>query len=219
MRYSVKTLTINGYHHELVPNTFIQQKGETQHLAIVLPGLRYTADGPLLYYPTNLLLAMEADVLRVEYTYWRADFQTLKHDEQAHWIFTDATASYQAAMAQRHYTRLTFIGKSLGTLSMGHVLRTETLPSQVETIWLTPLIRNDRLRGQIQQFEQRSLLVIGTADPHYDSAVLREIQESSNRKTMIIDRADHGLNIENNVIQSIEALKKVILTVERFLAG
>src|SRR5665648_148706 len=39
---------------------------------------------------------------------------------------------------------------------------------QVRCVWVTPLLRDDRLRAQIKQAKPRSLFVVGTADGHYD---------------------------------------------------
>src|SRR5215210_1072785 len=67
--YSSTTLDIRGHRGDAVPNTFFAQDSETHHLAVVFPGLGYTAHMPVLYYPRRLLLERGADVLLVEYDY------------------------------------------------------------------------------------------------------------------------------------------------------
>ncbi|MER3459557.1 MAG: hypothetical protein C4309_13855, partial [Chloroflexota bacterium] len=90
MKVSTTTLQISGYQGEPVPNTFFQHGGATDHIAIVLPGVRYTCPMPLLYYPTRLLLSMGADVLWVEYTYdQRPGFWALSEAERERWFITD----------------------------------------------------------------------------------------------------------------------------------
>jgi hypothetical protein len=217
---SIQTIAINGYQNQPVPHTFFKQEVETNHLAIVLPGRGYTAQMPFLFYPINLMLTRGADVLRVEYAYdQQPDFETLDFDQKLHWLFTDVTAAYQAGVARRPYLQVTLIGKSLGTLAMGHLLTTQTLPSPVKAIWLTPLVRMDNLRQQIKQFGGHSLFVIGTADPHYDTACLAEVQEATGGQVVAIEGADHGLNIKDEVLRSVQALMKVMRAIEVFLGG
>lgn len=141
--YSVNTLEISGYRNQPVPNTFFKQDEETRQVAILLPGWEHTCHMPLLYYPARLLLALGADVLQVEYAYnLRTDFQALPNSERLQWLFTDAAAC-SAALTQYTYEQVTLIGKSIGTLAMGHLLTTE--PRLAQAVWLTPLLRNDRL--------------------------------------------------------------------------
>jgi pimeloyl-ACP methyl ester carboxylesterase len=218
--HPTETIDIKGHNNEPVPHTFFKQETVTDHLAIILPGRGYTSQMPLLFYPINLMLLKGADVLRVEYAYdQQPDFLSLGFDEQLRWLFADVTAAYRAGVARRAYQQITLIGKSLGTLAMGHLTTTEVLPPRVQAIWLTPLVRFDNLRQQIKQFGGPSLFVIGTADSHYDSALLAEVQQATGGGEVVaIEGADHGLNIKNEVLQSIQALEKVVQAIETFLS-
>ena len=51
--------------------------------------------------------------------------------------------------ASERYERVVLIGKSLGTLAMGHLLTMADPPPNVGAVWLTPLLSNERLRQQI----------------------------------------------------------------------
>jgi len=218
--YSITTLPITGYRAEPVPNTFHRQDGEAHHVAILLPGVAYTCHMPLLYYPTRLLLALGADVLWVEYAYHRrADFQALSEAERERWFITDVTAACQAALAQRPYQQIALIGKSLGTLAMGHLLTEDAELAQARAVWLTPLLRNSRLRTQIQHTHQRSLFVIGTADSHYDPAHLAEMQRATGGQVCVIDGADHSLEIEGDIWRSLQAIEQVMRAIQTFLTG
>jgi hypothetical protein len=219
MAHEFTSLPIFGCQELSVPNTFIRQSNDSQHLALVLPGMRYTVSAPALYYATSLLLEHEADVLLVEYEYFRQpDFQTVSGEERLQWISADVAAAYQAAISQRTYTRLTLIGKSLGTLAMGHLLSTAALPERVDAIWLTPLLRVEYVRQQILNCGHHSLLVIGTADPHYDAECLDEIQQSTGHEVLTIDGADHTFDLKDGVIPTIKVLEKLITDLEQFLA-
>lgn len=215
--YSLEALDIHGYQQTRVPNAFFRQQNDTNHLAIVFPGMGYTAQMPVLYYPTRLLLNRAADVLRVDYAYNNPDFQALNAAEWNRWFQTDVTAAYVAANAQRQYTRVTLIGKSLGTLALGHLLAT-TSPPAVRCVWLTPLLRDDQLRGHMCRFKHAGLVVIGTADSHYHLPYLVEVEAATANQSIIIDDADHSLEIDGSLIESIQAQAHIIAAIDRFIA-
>ena len=62
--FTPSSLPIAGYRDLPVPNTFVRQPGETDHLALVFPGYSYPCEMPALYYPVSLLLSLGADVVR-----------------------------------------------------------------------------------------------------------------------------------------------------------
>jgi hypothetical protein len=216
--HSTQSITMSGYRDQPVPHTFFELDTPTDHLALVLPGRGYTAQMPLLFYPVNLMLDKGADVLRLEYAYdRRPDFEALSTNEQLRWLFADVTAAYRAGMNRRPYQQVTLIGKSLGTLAMGHILTTETLPHQTNAIWLTPVIHFDLLCQQIKQFKGRSLFVIGTSDFAYNPAVLAELCQATGGQVVAVAGADHGFNIKDDVAQSIQAVEQAVRAIAAFL--
>jgi len=216
--YSAEALKITGYHDELVPNTFLKQEDEANHIGIVLPGIAYTCQMPLLYYTVRLLLSLDADVLQVEYAYnQRSDFRALPSSEREHWLVTDATSACRCALTQRNYKQVTIVGKSIATIAMGNLLTTEATLANAQAIWLTPLLRNEKVRSQSQQCRQRSLFVIGTADPHYEPTYLSETQAATKGKTVVIDGADHSLEIGGDILQSLNALEQIVRAIQAFL--
>ncbi len=211
-------MKIAGYRGELVPNNFFHQNAEADHLAILFPGIGYTCQMPLLYYQTGLFLwSLGADVLWVEYSYNRADFQSLPDSEQKNWFNADVTASFKAGLEQRAYSKVTLSGKSLGTLALGQLLTSEPSLSHAQAIWLTPLLKDQKLRGEIRKARQRSLLLIGTKDVHYDAACLEEMKTLPHVRTVVLEGADHSLEVEGDVSNSIKLMDQVILEIERFV--
>jgi predicted alpha/beta-hydrolase family hydrolase len=216
--YGATTLAITGYRDEPVPHTFLRRGEYARHVAIVLPGIGYTGDMPLLYYPAHLLLARGADVLRVEYAYQqRADFKTATADEQGSWVVADVTAACQAVLAQHDYEQITFVAKSLGTLALGPVLTADRRLARAHAVWLTPLLHIDHLRAHIARWGGHSLFVIGTADPSYDAAYLAEVQHATRGETVVVDGADHSLEIAGDVLRSLEAMTQVMRAVQQFV--
>ena len=219
--YTYNALPITGYEGKPVPNTFMRQRDATSHAAIILPGLGYTAQMPLLFYTGNHLLARNADVLLVNYDYMTA-FRTLDRATQHRWLVADAEAAYRSLSEQRAYDRVTIVGKSLGTMAMAHLFATQTFPARVDALWLTPVLSNPDVRAHIAAFDGPSLVVIGTADRFYDADVLAQIGETPSRTFAIIDGADHGISFPNSdgtidVLQSIHALETAMKAVTTFL--
>jgi predicted alpha/beta-hydrolase family hydrolase len=213
------TLTIQGYRDETVPNRFLRPEGPIDRLAVLLPGFGYTLDMPLFYYAGNLLLERGWDVLRVEYSYnTRPEFQTLPEPERGQWLLADTMAAWRAALDQRTYERVVLIGKSLGTLAMGHLLTMSDPPPDVGAVWLTPLLGRERLRQQILQYGGPSLFVIGTADPHFDPVVLEKMQVATTGEAVVVRNADHGIDIPGDPIASVRAVERVVEALGRFLA-
>jgi predicted alpha/beta-hydrolase family hydrolase len=211
-------LTIQGYRDEPVPNCFQRPEGAIDQLAVLLPGLGYTLDMPLFYYAENLLLEQGWDVLRVEYAYnTRPEFQTVPKSERDQWLLADTTAAWRAGLSQRRYERVVLIGKSLGTLAMGHLLTMSDPPAGMGAVWLTPLLSNERLRQQISQYGGPSLFVIGTADPHFDPVVLEQMQVATVGEAVVVRNADHGMDIPGDPIASVRAVERVVEALGRFL--
>ena len=213
------TLSIQGYRGAAVPNQFLRPEGAIDCLAVLLPGIAYTLDMPLFYYAEHLLLGRGWDVLRVEYAYnQRPEFQTLSKPERNTWLLEDTTAAWRAGLGLRTYERVVLIGKSLGTLAMGHLLKMADAPPTVGAIWLTPLLADERLRQQIAQYGGPSLFVIGTADPHFDPVVLEKMQVATVGEAVIVRNADHGMDIPGDPIGSVRAVERVVEALSRFLA-
>jgi len=215
---SITSLSIKGCNSDPVPNTFFRQDGETEHAAIVFPGLGYTAQMPLLFYSRELLLSLKADVLTVDYDYNGRNFPALDGRERMRILYADVQPAYQALMSQRKYRRITFIGKSLGTRAMGYLLSNESLPSNVKAVWLTPLLKDVKLMAQMKQFNGPSLFISGASDPHYDSESMKEVQEATHGKVLLVEGGDHSLNIKDDIIRSIRELQRVIDGIKVFIA-
>jgi pimeloyl-ACP methyl ester carboxylesterase len=211
-------LEIAGYQQRQLPNTFIRQEEATDHLAMLFPGYRYRATMPLLYYPELVLVDHGADVLRVEYAYDRTSLYQAKEEEREAFFRADVEAACAAGRAQGNYRRTTLVGKSIGTLAMGHLLTVCEDLGEVACIWLTPLLDNVPLCRLIQQVKPASLFVTGTADPVYDAETLDELVEATGGESVVIEGADHSLLIEDDVVASVEAMARVAEAVEAFLS-
>ncbi len=217
--YAVETYDVIGYRNERVPSTFFRQERETNHLTVLFPGYGYTAQMPLMYYPARLLVEIGADVFVLGYNYsQRSDFHSASLEERDLWLRTDTLAAYEVASTQRNYDRVTLVGKSIGTRAIGHLLATGRQLPSLECVWLTPILRNELLCTQIKARPHRALFVVGTADSHYDPVKLSEVQDATTGQALIIENADHSLEVDGDIVQSIRHIERIIAEIQRFLA-
>jgi hypothetical protein len=215
----INSLSISGFRGEPVPNRFFQQQSSAA-LAVVFPGLGYHADLPVLYYPRLIALEHGADVLCLDTAYNRsAEYSRLSDSGQLEWIDADAGAALTVALAQRPYQRLLLIGKSLGSMAMGGLLdRLLDLPRSA-WLWLTPVLSDERLVAQVARYQPLSLFVIGSADHYYDPAVLQQVTEATRSQPVVIDGADHSLEVKGQAQQSLQALQQVMAAVGSFISA
>lgn len=211
------SLPIRGYQGRALPNAFLRQPSETDHLGVLLPGYRHTADRADLYYTGRVLLEAGADLLRVDYDYPKTDFPKRSEAEQGRWIASDVETACEAALSERDYTRITLVGKSLGTLGIAHLLGEERFRAAA-CVWLTPLLNLGWLRERIQSARPRSLFVIGTADRYYDPEVLAQLEKATDGRSLVLEGLNHGLEDPNSVAKSLEALRAIISELAVFVS-
>jgi hypothetical protein len=210
------SLDVTGYNRRPVPNSMLLQPGGTDHLGVILPGYRHTVDMPDLHYAGQVLTAKGADVLRVEYAYPTTDYMKRSEQEQSTWLAGDVRAACTAGLAKRGYTKITLIGKSLGTLAMGHLLE-DTRFSAAGCVWSTPILASEWLCSQIKKYRPRSLFIIGTADHFYQPAVLQELVDATQGKALVLEKVHHGLEIEGDITGTLAALRRITDAIMAFV--
>ncbi len=124
------------------------------------------------------------------------------------WVGEDARA---ALAAVEEYDPLVLVGKSLGTIALAELYRTADL-GQAPSIWLTPLLGQEAVRNALASLDAPALVVLGTADPHSDPALLPQ----DGFETLVVEGADHGLELPDPVA-SVDALRRVVDAMARFL--
>lgn len=125
--YSIEPLSLRGFRGKTVHSTLFRQESETGHVAIVFPGYGYRCSGPVVYYPSFVLLSLGADVLWVEYAYDKEpEYRTIRPEERREWRLADAREAVRVALDRRTYGQVTLVAKSLGTLVLGDLLSEES---------------------------------------------------------------------------------------------
>lgn len=215
---SVNRLNISGYKGRTLKCRHITVTDETQDVALVFPGLAYNSDMPLLYYSIQTILTSGINVLSVDYDYSsNQDFMKQSTRDRADWLLGDSEAALDFATDDMNQRIVCMMGKSLGTLMLGHFLETREDLRDAKTIWLTPLIKNPELLEQMLAYMKEAVLVIGTSDPHYDSDIIDRLNASTQLSGIIIERANHSLEIEGKVTDSLRVLTQIVSIIRQFL--
>jgi len=213
-----QTLTDPSGEDTLVPHTFFRGDGDTDTLAVLVPGYGYRATMPLLHYTERALLWRGADALRLDLaydtdpTFTGADPATRRTRTRE-----DAERALRAALTQREYSRYVLVGKSLGTLALADLIESPLGGGRPACVWLTPLLGNAVLREAVRRRRPSSLFVIGTADPLYDAATLQELVNATGGRAVVVDHADHSLEVAGDLRASLEALQAYGEGLETFL--
>ncbi len=186
------------------------------HLGVLLPGQAYTAHHPALYYSSQVLMSIDADVLTIEPTYTSDDFGAFSDAEKLECLTADAASILKSVLALSQYKRVTWIAKSLGTLLVGAIL--ERIPSHHKFVGLTPLLRVERLRHALLNNPRRTLMMIGSSDPQYDPDFLGILERKGKCQSLILDGANHSLEIAGDAISSIRFQEQIAARLLEFLS-
>jgi hypothetical protein len=216
---SREQLAIKGHKGRTVKNKFLKHSNGTQSVALVFPGLAYNANMPLLHYTIKAILGSGFNVLTVDYDYSNIpEFMDLQIRARSDWVIEDIEAALKVITEEQNQKVVCLVGKSLGTLAVGHLLEEYPNLRDAKTIWLTPLIKNPQLLEQMLAYMKEAVLVIGTEDSHYDRDIVDRLNAATQLSGIIIDRANHSLEIEGDITQSLRVLMQIVAILEQFLA-
>ena len=211
-------LTIKGYNNRSLRNTLFRQSTDTQKVAIVFPGLAYNSQMPLLHYTIKTMIDSGLNVLAVDYDYSNnPDFLKESQKTRSDWLIEDVEASLRVITEKERQEVVCLAGKSLGTLALGHLLETHEDLRDTKTIWLTPLIKNPELLEQMLAYMKDAILVIGAKDPHFDRDIIERLNATTQLGGIIIEEADHSLEIEGDVTKSLRVLMQIVSVLQHFL--
>jgi pimeloyl-ACP methyl ester carboxylesterase len=172
--------------------------------AVVVPGLRYNADGPLLMYAGLAVERRGGSVRRISWTV--PEFSD--GDDERAWVAARVSEAVDAVAAATGVAAPVVIGKSLGSLA-ARVAAGRGLPA----VWLTPVLADEPTVAALRQAVAPFLLIGGTADKLWDGRLARSLTSH----VLEIDGADHGMFVPGRLSASATVLGQVTTTVENFL--
>lgn len=168
--------------------------------AVVIPGRMFGPGAPLPMYAGDAAAGRGASVHRHS---WSQQPPTEFGPQLERWV-CDEIAPVLAQVGDAPL----LIGKSLGTLAAA-LAAEQSLPA----VWLTPLLAVPWAVAALERASTPFLLVGGTADSAWDSAIARRLTPH----VLEIDNADHGMYVPGPLTDSIAVLAHVTVAVEEFL--
>jgi len=195
---------------------YYPQDGKPAGLLVVFPGAHYGPEGPLLYYPRELLRHAGWDTLDVSY-----GFQTRMAEikaETLEGVLTESSEAIKLAMAQRGYDRVGLLGKSLGAGVIAHLCRGEPRLACARAAYLTPPLGTPFFDPIVSETQQPTFLAIGTADRFYNVDALDALKSAKTFQTTTIEGADHHMSFPGDLESSLRVLQKVVHEVVGFFA-
>ncbi len=215
--YSQESLRITGFERKPVPNQFLSN-GDGSRLAVFLPGFAYSLEAPLFYYGISLIGSLGFDLLGIDSRYSEnRDFLQRSGKERARWIEEDSYGIHEAVIALEGYEQVVFIGKSLGTTAMMHILARPRPWHRVGFIWLTPATERTRIAEKIRDERLPSLWIAGTKDEFFHEEDLRILERCEWAEVRLIQGGDHGLDLEGDAVASARRLSEALQWIQRFL--
>jgi alpha/beta superfamily hydrolase len=205
--------TVKGYKEVDVPFKLLSKENRSKTVAIILPGVGYTSQAPLLHYSTGIFINKSFDVLQVNYQYNSNVY--VDFDEISEAIKWDVKNVLDYVLNNKIYENFYFIGKSLGTIAMSSELNREIFQN-AKAIWMTPLIQREDVFHAMVKSKNKGLCIIGDKDPFYIEERYLKVVENTNITSKLIPNANHSLEYDENAVESIELLKRVIKDIEQF---
>ncbi|MDG5473484.1 alpha/beta hydrolase [Jeotgalibacillus sp. ET6] len=203
-----------GYKELLVPYTLFKQE-QPKGLVIVLPGLGYTAQAPLLHYTTGIYINRGFDVLQVNYRYSSPDYDHFDQSELIKALNFDIHTVINTLLENESYEDYYLIGKSLGTIAVSSLLKMETF-SQAKTVWMTPLLHKDDVRAAMLNHHAEGLCFIGSEDPYYQEERFNQLKHNAALSSFCFPEADHSLELKKDTQGSIKILSDIMDQINSF---
>jgi pimeloyl-ACP methyl ester carboxylesterase len=181
-------------------------------LVVVLPGGGYGPQGAALRFPVLALKQLGP-----------ADSRLISYPAVAPRT-VDGTASLIDAVAEQVLPMMhecpadevVFVAKSVGTRALAGI--SDRLPRNrsAGAIWLTPVFGVPEVRDCAAASGLRSLIVAGDADPYHDLDGFEHVARSLGASTLLIEKADHALEVPGDVRASIRGLTALVTAVLEF---
>ena len=174
---------------------------DARRAAVVLPGARYSPASPLLWFARKAVQRHGWTVVEV-WDEWKGG------GDPVSWVEERARAALASVPDAEE--RLV-VAKSISTPAAA-LAADLGLPA----VWLTPLLKEQDVLAGLRRRSAPALLVGGTADPAWDARVARELEGA---EVLELDGANHTLEIEDDPLASIDALRLLTERVDAFVGG
>jgi predicted alpha/beta-hydrolase family hydrolase len=180
---------------DLNPGEAVLHEGDRGRCAVVLPGVRYFSQAPLLWFAREAAQAAGWSVLELSE-------RAPSDEEPFDWMRDRAERALDAAGEGT----VAVIGKSLGSAAAPLVAE-RGLPA----VWLTPLLVRPEVAAAVRA---PALLVGSSADPTWANG-----EHSGGDSVEVLEFAglDHSLQVEGDPLASLDVLRQVTERIRAFL--
>ena len=174
----------------------LQHEGDPDRCAVILPGIRYFSQAPLLWFAREAAQAGGWSVVEV-------DERAPGDQDPFEWMRAQARRALEAASSAQS---VVVIGKSLGSAAATLV--------DGPAIWLTPLLDRREVADAIGAATAPTLLVGSTADPTWAGG---PGPQGASTEVLEFEGLDHALQGERDPSASLDVLRDVTARMSGFL--
>jgi hypothetical protein len=183
---------------DLGPGEALLHEGDPGRCAVVLPGIAYFSQAPLLWFAREAAQARGWSVLELTE-------RAPREEEPFAWMRERAARSLDAADAET----VAVIGKSLASAAAPLVAE-----RGLAAVWLTPLLNRAEVVGALEAAGAPTLLVGSPADPTWGEGT---VPEDASIEVLELDGLDHSLQVNHDPLASLDVLRRVTERIGQFL--
>jgi hypothetical protein len=184
---------------ELNPGEAVLHEGDPARCAVVLPGVRYFSQAPLLWFAREAAQAAGWSVLELSE-------RAPADEEPFEWMRKRAASALDAASDAE---TVAVIGKSLGSAAAPLVAE-----RGLAAVWLTPLLVRPEVVVALASSSSPVLLVGSSSDPTWSDG---EQPRGDSVSVLEFEGLDHSLQVSGDPLASLDVLRQVTERVGAFL--
>lgn len=173
-------------------------------LAVLFPGIGYTADKPLLYYSEKLAKQYHYETVKVSYG------KLSKNLDEA---FREALARTETLLVKydwMQYEEILFLSKSIGTAVA--CAYAQKYKIRCKNIYYTPLEQT------FTYHPQSGIVFHGTADPWAKTEMMEAKCKEYSLPLHILEGTNHSLEVQDDIRLNIRNLAKIMEVAEKYIS-
>jgi hypothetical protein len=175
----------------------LQHEGDPNRCVVLLPGVRYFSQAPLLWFAREAAQARGWAVVEV-------DERAPDGEDPFEWMLGQAERALAATSAELTVV----IGKSLGSVAATKV--------DGPAVWLTPLLTRPDIAAALAAASSPTLLVGSPHDPSWGQG---ELPDNPVLEVLELPGLDHSLQVAGDPLASLDVLRTVTERLGAFLDG
>ena len=184
---------------DLGPCAGLLHESDPDRCVVLLPGMQYSTQAPLLWFAREVAAARGWSALEV--------LDSLPEGAEP---FGWARDRARRALDRVEAREVVVVGKSIASAAAG-LVADRVLPA----VWLTPLLNEPRVVDDLSRVSRPALLVGGSADAAW---VPDALADSGLLHVVSLDGLDHRLQRPGDPAASLGALRLITERIDRFVA-